>query len=241
MRELISVSSGRVKTCLSKIKVVDVGKGGKLILLAGLFFLHLLTGCVQQEQEEDVLLDAIGVELCEAEGKGLIRVVTSGYGLEFVKLLLESLSADPLEVTILPGTILVANSPGTQSMVIREKEIVVLKSRGSKKSLLLKAACASMELAVPDEDDTFVIKKPLIEDLVKLLALPDFESETFRVQQFAIWTITDNPGRYDYVAIGTLGNETSPTREEMCRIQALFLKAGISTDKYLALRRLECD
>jgi len=70
--------------------------------------------------------------------------------------------------------------------------------------LNIDAACASMELTAPSESDnlTLSIETPP-EDLNKLLYLSDFRSETYRVQQFAIWTITDNPERDGYVGIAT--------------------------------------
>jgi hypothetical protein len=94
-----------------------------------------------------------------------------------------------------------------------------------------------MELDAPDENDTFTISiVPAPEDLIKLLNLPDFHNETFRVQQFAIWTITDNPPRDGYVGLGYFGFGSGPNDEEMQKIQALFEKAGIPTGKYQALQ-----
>jgi len=78
---------------------------------------------------------------------------------------------------------------------------------------------------------------PVSGDLVKLLYLPDFHEETSRVQQFAIWTITDNPERDGYMGIAT-GFQifgTDPSDDEIDRIRVLFEKAGILTDKYKAL------
>jgi hypothetical protein len=54
------------------------------------------------------------------------------------------------------------------------------------------------------------------------------------VQQFAIWTITDNPSdSYGYTGIA-LGDYTEyPTDEAIAVIRAQFEKAGIDTTKYL--------
>jgi hypothetical protein len=93
-----------------------------------------------------------------------------------------------------------------------------------------------MELGVPEESDTFSVSTaPTSEDLVKLLSLPNFLEETFRVQQFAIWTITDNPTRAGYVGLGRFGVGSGPSDEEMQRIRALFEQAVIPTDRYQAL------
>lgn len=184
---------------------------------------------------------AQAVELTEAENQGLLRIKASGHGLEWLKIVLDSLSDLPLEVTIEPGTIFEAHSAGTQSMVIRERKAVYLKPR---KSIALKvmAACADMILDTPEDIDNFTLKRtPTSEDLVKLLSLPDFLEESFRVQQFAIWTITDNPTRSGYVGLGYDEYGTGPTHEEMCRIRALFEKAGISVYNYRALRSVSCS
>jgi hypothetical protein len=66
--------------------------------------------------------------------------------------------------------------------------------------------------------------------------LPDFSKQSFRVQQFAIWTITDNPTRKGYVGLGTFVSGSGPSDAEMAKIKALFTAAGIDQKKYQALR-----
>jgi hypothetical protein len=154
---------------------------------------------------------AQAVELTEAEDQGLVQVEASGNGLEWLKIVLDSLSDLPLEVTIEPGTVFEAHSAGTQSMVIRERKVVYLNPR-ERTVLKLLAACADMMLDTPDDIDGFTLKRtPTQEDLVKLLNLPDFLEESFRVQQFAIWTITDNPSRSGYVGLGYDEYGSGPT------------------------------
>ncbi|HLE75565.1 MAG TPA: hypothetical protein VI864_05925 [Candidatus Bathyarchaeia archaeon] len=177
------------------------------------------------------------VELGEAVTSGLVEATISGDGLQRINITLRSTSDSPLEVTILPGTMFETQSAGIQSMVVREERVLSLKSRDSVLSRSVPVACATMELDQPDEKDPFTISTiPAPEDLVKLLNLPDFRNETFRVQQFAIWTITDNPPRDGYVGIGSFGFGSGPDDEEMQKIRALFEKAGIPADKYQALQ-----
>lgn len=100
------------------------------------------------------------------------------------------------------------------------------------------AACANMELDAPEETNNLALSMEAPPaDLVKLLNLPDFQEETFRVRQFAIWTITDNPERDGYIGIvtgfGIFGS--GPNDEEMEKIRVLFIKAGITISKYKAL------
>ena len=179
----------------------------------------------------------LAVELTEAQARGLAQVAITGQGLEWIKLALESLSAEPLEVTISPGTIFQAQAAGVQNMVVRTQRVVYLQSAGSRESLTIPAACANMQLGVPEESNQFIISgAPAPEDLIKLLNLSGFLDETFRVQQFAIWTITDNPARGEYVGLGYFGVGSGPSDEEMQRIRALFQQAGTPADRYRALQ-----
>lgn len=176
------------------------------------------------------------VDLVGAVAEDLVEATVSGDGLEEIDVTLKSKSNDPLEVSIPRGTIFGAQSAGVQSMVVIEEKVLFLKSLGSVISSIIDVACASMELDVPEEDDAFTVRMvPAPEDLIKLLNVPDFSNETFRVKQFAIWTITDNPPRDEYVGLGYFGFGSGPSDAEMTRIEALFENAGISTYKYRAL------
>ena len=176
-------------------------------------------------------------KLVAAQNEGLIEV--SAYGadsLQSIKLDITSSSDDPLNVAILAGTIFGAQSASVQSMVVRVGKVVLVEPNETVMNIGLYAACANMRLSMPDEDDVLVVgAESAPEDLVKLLDLPDFHNEAFRVQQFAIWTITDNPTRGGYVGLGYFGFGSGPDDEEMGKIRVLFEKAGIETDKYQAL------
>jgi hypothetical protein len=177
------------------------------------------------------------VELGQALAEALAQATITGQGLERIDLVLESLSTEPLEITVQAGTIFLAQTGGTQNMVVRRSQKVELPSQGSSKTLTLSAACASMELDAPGESDHFAVSPdPVPEDLIKLLNLPAFLEEPFRVQQFAIWTITDNPPRGGYVGLGYYGVGSGPSDEEMQAIHALFQQAGIPTERYQALQ-----
>ena len=180
------------------------------------------------------------VDLVEAVDGGLIGVSAAGTGyITYIKMSLTSNSDEILEVAILPGTIFTSPASGIQSMVVIDRELVIRVYPHEMTELFnVDAACASMELDAPEESNSLTLTAAAPpEDLVKLLGLPDFYEEDFRVQQFAIWTITDNPERDGYMGIAT-GFQifgTGPSDEEMAKIRTLFEKAGISTDKYKAL------
>jgi len=177
------------------------------------------------------------IELIEAQEKGLVQADIAGRDLDWMDLVLESLTPDPLEVTIPLGTLFEAQSSGTQNMVVIEESSVFLEMEGSSESVVLRVACANMELHIPDEEDQFTISsEPVPADLLKLLNLPAFQEAGSFVQQFAIWTITDNPPRDGYRGLGYFGVGYPPDEEELAEIRALFEEAGIPTENYEALR-----
>ena len=177
------------------------------------------------------------MELAEAVSKGLVEV--SAYGrntLESIQVNIVSKTKEPIEITILPGTIFESRSADIQNMVITTERIVSLKPFGGER-FVLDAACANMQRDVPGAEDNLSVRSlSPSEDLIRLLNLPAFCEETFRVQQFAIWTISDNPEPDGYMGIGYFGLGTGPTDKEMEEIRSLFEEAGIFTGKYRALR-----
>jgi hypothetical protein len=177
------------------------------------------------------------VQLRDAASRGLVRTSIRGQSLEWIKLILESLIPDPVEVAISPGTVFQSQESGVQDMVVIQERTVVLDAMGSSVTLRIPVACADMHLGQPDDSHGFGISEAAVpDDLLKLLSLPAFADEDFRVQQFAIWTITDNPSQGGYVGIGYFGVATGPSGEEMQRIQELFEEAGIPLESYRAFQ-----
>jgi hypothetical protein len=106
-----------------------------------------------------------------------------------------------LNFAIEPGTVFESQSGGVQNMVLRQGTVVVLKPQ-AEVSLELEVSCANMELKQPSDQDAFIISQGATpDDLLKLLNLAEFRFENQRVQQFSIWTISDNPARSDYTGI----------------------------------------
>ena len=214
------------------------------------FFCLLFFSGFAEQADQYTLSSTTKIELSEAEAQGLVRVKASGRGLVWLKIELESLSDLPLEIEIVPGTIFEAQSARTQNMVIRERKVVYLEPKEIK-ILELLAACINMRRDVPDEHDSFTIRETLTPEkllstselhLMELLHHPEFLEETFRVQQDAIWTITENPSdRTQYVRIGYIENMTYPSTTEMCRILTLFEDVGIPIEEYNALHNLTCE
>jgi hypothetical protein len=120
-------------------------------------------------------------------------------------------------------------------MVTLQEKKIKLSSYGDSKSFKVAVACANMNRGTPDKDDSFKISpKGVPIDLLALLKLAEFHQTSFRIQQFAIWTITDNPDRNGYMGIGLFGFGSGPTEDEIRTIRKLFTNAGIPLTKYRA-------
>jgi hypothetical protein len=172
--------------------------------------------------------------LVDAILNGWVIASISGDGLSQIDISLKPQVDFGLELEIEPGTIFEAQSGGVQNMVLRRGTVVVLKPN-VEISLELEVSCANMELKEPSQQDSFQVIQAASEDLARLLKLPELRFESIRIQQFAIWTITDNPSRTDYTGItDQSGIGSGPTDEEFLRIRDLLESAGIDPAKYQA-------
>jgi hypothetical protein len=99
------------------------------------------------------------------------------------------------------------------------------------------SACMNMGKNIPGKNDTLALRiAPASGDLGLLLIAQDWDNKKFRVQQFAIWAITDNSTKDKYSYIGLSGTYSVPSYAEMSEIRTLFKATGISTGKYAALK-----
>ncbi len=176
------------------------------------------------------------IELTDALSRGLVRANASGSGLQSVTLELESVTTEPLGIVVPALTLFRAISSEVQDMlaIMPEYSYAVLESIGSKKVLDIPVVCANMNLRMPEEADTFRIEGPsLSEDLVKLHQETEFHWASVRVEQFAIWVITDNPSRSGFVALRSAEPKaTGPSGEEIEEMREIFEAADIDTAKY---------
>jgi hypothetical protein len=172
--------------------------------------------------------------LVDAILNGWVIASISGDGLSQIDISLKPQVDFGLELEIEPGTIFEAQSGGVQNMVLRRGTVVVLKPE-VEISLELEVSCANMELKEPSQQDSFLVNRGTSEDLARLLKFPEFRFESIRIQQFAIWTITDNPSRTEYTGItDQSGTGSGPTDEEFLRIRDLLVSAGVDPTQYQA-------
>lgn len=176
------------------------------------------------------------VDLRDALAGEMVEMTVTGRNLEELDIELESLVDLPLDLVIDAGLVFRPASSGVQPMVVIVDTFISV-DPGDTASYTLAVACASMYLDGPDSGDTFrLAAKPGAADLRRLFRVDAFHAADFRVQQFAVWTITDNPSRDGYVGLGYFGVGSGPSNAEMKEIKALFRAAGIDLGKYRALR-----
>jgi hypothetical protein len=176
------------------------------------------------------------VELTEAVAQKLIQVTIIGDSLEIIQVNISPLTMERLMVQVQAGTIFQPVNDSTQAMVLRSSYAMNVFG-GVPVTQFMNVACAEMHKNGPSNKDTFTIKSATAPSaLLKLMALTDFKKQSFRMQQFAIWTITNNPQRRGYVGIGIFGMGSGPTDDEITLIKQLFTNAGIPTTDYQALR-----
>jgi hypothetical protein len=176
------------------------------------------------------------IELRAAISDGKVSITLQGIGLERVQLTLTPKIETSIRVVVNAGTMLTPKASGTQTMVVIDKAVITLEPEVSV-DVDLDVACAQMHDAMPASSDTFRVSSSRApSDLLKLVRLPAFADEDFRVKQFAIWTITDNPSRSGYVGLTSSVESGGPTKSEFARIAALFDQADIAKGHYRALR-----
>jgi len=176
--------------------------------------------------------------LMEAATAGLIDLEISGCNsIDMIMLNITSQTDEKLEIIISPGRILESQPEGVCcNAMITQDERITLEPYAAIGPVYIDIASLSMLSDMPADDDTLEIGSFVGGDLVKLLDLPDFYEQHFRIRQYAVWTITDNPGRNDYVSMNAFGWGGGITETEINTIKNIFQLAGISTEDYRALR-----
>jgi hypothetical protein len=176
------------------------------------------------------------VELSDALSQGLVDATVHGYSLQNVNFTLKSYSDEPLRIKLDLGTMFNASSSDLMDLAALSSTTYYLQPHeGWSWYVQVTSATMAMSRVTPQNTDLLLIS-PITQnqDLIQLLNCEGFGNQTFRVQQFAVWTITDNPTRDGYRGLGSAGNFTGPSDSELQAIKDLFVAAGISTQNYQA-------
>lgn len=178
------------------------------------------------------------IDLAQAIERGLVEATITGDGLQSVQVEMTSMSSDTLTVVVPAATWFDPQHSTTQSMVaIATLEIALAADESGTWSV--DVACGKMRRDQPAGDDRFTIRaQPASGDLALLLASPGFADLEFRVQQFAVWTLTNDPSRGGYVGLGTQFSVfgSGPTKEEFAAIRDTLEQAGVDPGDYRAFR-----
>jgi hypothetical protein len=176
------------------------------------------------------------IELAAAESGGLVEVKLTDADLQALEMTLKLRGANPLEVIIPAGAVFAPQSSGVQNMLVRVRQTVLLTPSDPQADVTVEVACINMARNVPTARDKLTIGQTLVSgDLLKLLQNPDFLHQSFRIQQFAVWTITDNPSRTQYVGITSTGAGGKPSEAELQTVRNLLIQSGIDIRKYKAM------
>jgi hypothetical protein len=180
--------------------------------------------------------NATSIELGAAESGGLVEVKLTDADLQALEVTLKLRGANPLEVIIPAGAVFASQSSGVQNMMVRVRQTVLLTPSDPQAAVTIDVACINMTRNVPTAYNKLTIGQTLVSgDLLKLLQNPEFLHQSFRIQQFAIWTITDNPSLTQYVGITSSGVGGYPSDAELQSVRNLLIKSGIDTGKYKAM------
>lgn len=173
------------------------------------------------------------MSIFDATRTGDLSASATGDGLEFVRVTVVSRRNRTWRVTIPAGTRFLSDGH-VQNMISRGSLVFILEP-GETTTFAVSVSCMNMHLPEPKSSDVLRLEPPESRgDLARLVATPSFANAAFRVQQFAVWTVTDNPGPGQFVGIGSSLSPfgSGPTDSEIAILRRLFYEAGIETTKY---------
>ena len=144
----------------------------------------------------------------QAVRRGLVEVEGAwGAGLKTVALQLRSRSKRPLAFVVREGVWFRPTDSSIQNMIARQPTEIRIPAAGTdpwraSNTYHIPVACANMGRTAPTARDSLTVEFGTASgDLALLLATPVFAEADFLAQQYAIWTVTDNPGRWQYAPI----------------------------------------
>ena len=182
----------------------------------------------------DLYPDLEWVFILKAIDEGLVDLSISGNGLEKISIKIVSKLENAIGIGFTPGLTFLTTSADVQPMAAVEFCEIVLEP-DSPVELELEVTCANMDLEAPTPEDSFTISEPLDPALSRLAwAISDSE-ESFRVNQFAVWIVTNDPqiGQFRRISSGPAPG-SGPFVEEIERIKYLFEIADIPIEDYAA-------
>jgi hypothetical protein len=178
------------------------------------------------------------VSLREAMADGLVDATLTGSGLQHLTLGVTSEASVDLTIEVDAGTFLDPARDQTQSMVVVTTATIDV-AAGETLDWDLEVACAEMRRDQPTETDRFEVRPSVAtNDLGRLLDAAAFQEADGRIRQFAVWTVTNDPGPNGYVGLTSATDlfGSGPTDEDLDEIRGMLESAGIDAADYRAFR-----
>jgi|GEM_PF-4594678 hypothetical protein len=183
------------------------------------------------------------VDFVEAVEHGLIEFqIHDIHGLVSIDLDVRNRSTDDsLRIVILPGVVFYSVDDEVQDLVVVRK-VVALVAPGEHKTVTVPIACADMTDAQPTSGTQFEnhIGRMNLSTLQMLVQSDAYQEATFRIQQFALWLLIDQPEtRYDFSGLG-LGGDFFSTFESLFdvsedQLESLCLTFAMYPERIMAL------
>lgn len=189
----------------------------------------------------DEIVDETGASLApltlvEAAQSGQVDIEITGDDLVNASAVFTSKADAPLAITLEAGTQLLSDKANVTNLALRQTIRFGLLP-GEKRELHLPVVSLNMKQNSPSIVDDFTVSAKAVKpELLQLLALPEFRFAPLRVQQYAVWVITDNPTVNGFVETGMFGRETAPTSDELAEVRRLLEAAGLDPAKYKAFK-----
>jgi len=178
--------------------------------------------------------DSYDLTLAQAIDQRLLDVSFQGMDLMTVLADVRRLPDRPLRLAIMPGTLLTPEDADGryQDVVVREKRVLQIPAKGTAVGFRIPVLALSMTREVP----TGVALRPgnaaADKAVLTLLATPRFAQMRPALQQYAVWTLTDNPAFNEFVGIYSGSGRGQPNRQDVSALAQVFRDAGLDTTKY---------
>lgn len=177
----------------------------------------------------------VRVELGAAVARGLVEFDAYGAGLEDLVFIVRSRGPEAVTVDVEAGTRFLPRKSNVQSMVVR-RTMTLHVYPGVVATERLPVACADMRLKTPSADDTFPTVDRGSDKIRALMATSSFAASPFRVQQFAVWIVSENPTIKSIPAIGMAYLGEGPSKTELDEIRRILIDARMDPNWFVALR-----
>ena len=178
--------------------------------------------------------DSYDLTLAQAIDQRLLDLSFQGVDLLQVVADVRRLPDRPLRLALMPGTLLTpANADSRyQAVIVREKRVLQIPAKGLAVRFRIPVLALSMSRDIPTGIALRPSNATADKAILALLAKPSFPQLRPAMQQYAVWTLTDNPAFDEFVGIYSGNGRVEPNRQDVAALAQVFRDAGLDTTKY---------